>query len=85
MTRQVYRIHRMHTGCRFPQSWRQQGCTYFNGEVFLPAGFFFILLSGLIPPMTALLAQRLGQDRRGAAFAGLLGLVFRILFNLQPR
>lgn len=42
--------------------------SYFAGR------FFFILLSGLIPPLTALLAQRLGQDRRGAALAGLLGL-----------
>jgi hypothetical protein len=41
---------------------------------FFAARFFFILLSGFIPPMTALLSQRLGQNRRGAYLAGMLSL-----------
>jgi len=50
------------------------GMFLFQRGSFFAGRFFFILLSGLIPPLTALLAQRLGQDRRGAILAGLLGV-----------
>ncbi len=50
------------------------GMVLFQRGSFFAGRFFFILLSGLIPPLTALLAQRLGQDRRGATLAGFLGL-----------
>jgi len=50
------------------------GMFLFQRGSFFAGRFFFILLSASIPPLTALLAQRLGQDRRGATLAGLLGL-----------
>jgi hypothetical protein len=50
------------------------GMVLFQTGSFFAGRIFFILLSGLIPPLTAMLAQRLGQDRRGATVAGLLGL-----------
>ena len=40
----------------------------------MPGGFSLFFCRDLIPPLTALLAQRLGQDRRGALLAGFLGL-----------
>lgn len=50
------------------------------------SGFFagrlvFILLSAVIPPLTALLAQRFGQSRRGAYLAGLLALFSGFYLN----
>lgn len=50
------------------------GMFLFQRGSFFAGRFFFIILSGLIPPLTALLAQRLGQSRRGAILAGILGL-----------
>lgn len=50
------------------------GMVLFQSRSFFTGRFFFILISALIPPLTALLAQELGQNRRGAYLAGLLGL-----------
>ncbi|MCD4673156.1 MAG: hypothetical protein K8R77_10875 [Anaerolineaceae bacterium] len=50
------------------------GMALFQRPSFFAARFPFILLASLIAPLTALLSDRLGQDRRGAFLAGLLGL-----------
>jgi hypothetical protein len=56
------------------------GMSIFDAHTFLAARSGFLLLAGLVPPLTALLSFRLNQDRFLATLSGLLA-VFAV-FNL---
>lgn len=50
------------------------GMSLFQSRSYFAARTLFLLLAALVPPLTAFLAGRLGQDRRGAILAGFFGL-----------
>jgi hypothetical protein len=50
---------------------------------FFAGRLFFFLLSAIIPPLTALLSQQLGQNKRGAFLAGLLALFSGFYLNFS--
>jgi hypothetical protein len=50
------------------------GMVVFRNRGYFAARSFFLLLASLVPPLTALIAKKLGQSRKPAFLAGLLGL-----------
>lgn len=50
------------------------GMLLFQSRAYFAARSLFLLLAALVPPLTAFLAQCLGQERRGAYLAGWMGL-----------